>query len=376
MLQIHAKGLAALMLGAVLALPLGAGAQQPAAPAKAPEPAKATAAAPAAASPAAPAQAAPAQAAPAPLTPAPGSTANPGWNKPPSWDAVDRKAQYASVPGRETNVLIQGEGREWRRIRNGPLTFWGGIILVLPFAALIGFYLLRGPIKVHDPLTGRVIERFTAVDRVTHWTVAITFVTLALTGIVILFGKHIILPWLGHAGFSWLTIVSKNLHNFVGPLFIFAILVMILLFARDNLPRAYDAQWLKKFGGMLSGEHVPSGKFNAGEKALFWSLVVVLSVVIGITGLILNFPNWNQSREAMQVTNLIHATCAILAMAMACFHIYLGTIGMQGAFQAMKTGLVDETWAREHHEYWYNEVKAGNRPEKFVSGAAQPAMGD
>jgi len=301
---------------------------------------------------------------------------NPGWNVPPSWDAVDRKGQYASVHGRETNVLIQGEGREWRRLRNGPITFWGGILLLLPFAALLGFYMMRGQIKVHDPLTGRKIERFTSVDRVTHWTVAVTFVTLALTGIVILFGKHIILPWLGHAGFSWLTIVSKNLHNFVGPLFIFSIVVMILLFAKDNLPRAYDVQWLKKFGGMLSGEHVPSGKFNAGEKALFWSLVAGLSVVIGITGLILNFPNWNQTREAMQITNLLHATCAVLAMAMACFHIYLGTIGMQGAFQAMKTGLVDETWAREHHEYWYNEVKAGNRPEKFVSGAAQPAMGD
>ena len=361
MLQVHAKGIGSLLLGALLALPLGAAAQQPA-PAKAPDAAVA-----------APAEAAKA---PTPLTPAPGSTAAPGWNVPPAWDSVDRKAGYASVPGRETNVLIQGEGREWRRLRNGPLTFWGGILLLLPFAALLGFYMIRGQIKVHDPLTGRKIERFTAVDRVTHWTVAITFVTLALTGVVILFGKHIILPWLGHAGFSWITIVSKNLHNFVGPLFIFAILVMILLFAKDNLPKAYDAQWIGKFGGMLSGTHVPSGKFNAGEKALFWGLVVVLSVIIGITGLILNFPNWNQSREAMQMTNLVHATCAVLAMAMACFHVYLGTIGMQGAYQAMKTGLVDETWAREHHEYWYNEVKAGNRPEKFVSGGAQPAMGD
>jgi formate dehydrogenase subunit gamma len=374
MLQVHAKAIGALLAGALLALPLGVAAQQPAAPAKAPDAVKAAPAPAPTTAPAAPA--APAQAAPAPLTPAPGSTATPGWNVPPSWEAVDRKPQHASVPGRETNVLIQGAGHEWRKLRNGPVTFWGGILLLLPFAALLGFYMLRGQIKVHDPLTGRKIERFTAVDRVTHWTVAITFVILALTGVVILFGKHIILPWLGHAGFAWITVVSKNLHNFVGPLFIFAILVFILLFAKDNLPKAYDTKWIGKFGGMLSGEHVPSGKFNAGEKALFWGLVVALSVIIGITGLILNFPNWNQSREAMQITNLVHAICAVLAMAMACFHIYLGTIGMQGAYQAMKTGLVDETWAREHHEYWYNEVKAGNRPEKFVSGGAQPAMGD
>ena len=373
MLQTHAKGIRALLLGALLCLPLGLAAQQPAAP-KAPEGAKAAPAAPAATT-AAPAAPAPAQAQPAPQ-PAAGSTAVPGWNVPPQWSSVDRKPGYASVPGRETNVLIQEDGRKWRTLRNGPVTFWGGILLLLPFAALLVFYLWIGPLKVHDPLTGRKIERFTSVDRVTHWTMAVSFVILALTGIVILFGKHIILPWLGYGAFSALTIVSKNLHNFVGPLFMFSLVVFILLFIRDNLPRAYDTEWLKKFGGMLSGEHVPSGKFNAGEKALFWGLVVVLGTLLSITGLILDFPNWNQGREAMQATNLIHAVCAVFAMAMACFHIYLGTIGMQGAYQAMRTGLVDETWAREHHEYWYREVKEGKRPEKFVAGSTQPATGD
>jgi len=121
---------------------------------------------------------------------------------------------------------------------------------------------------------------------------------------------------------------------------------------------------------------VPSGKFNAGEKSLFWLLVVGLCSVLSITGLILNFPNWNQGREAMQIANLIHGIGAILAMAMACFHIYLGTVGMDGALDAMKTGYVDETWAREHHQIWYDEVKAGKRPEKVVSGTAQPATGD
>ena len=365
MLESLAKRTGALMLGALLYLPLGASAQQPAA-----APAKPDAAAPAAA----PAAPAPAAAAP---TPAAGSTAVPGWNKPPQeWDNVDRKPGHASVPGRETNVLIQGSGHEWRKFRNGPETFYGGILLLIPFVVLLGFYMYRGTIKVHGAPTGRKINRFSSVDRVVHWTMAISFVALALTGIVILFGKHIILPWLGHTGFSVVTILSKNLHNFVGPLFIFALVVFIILFAKDNLPKAYDVQWLGKFGGMLSGEHVPSGRFNAGEKALFWSLVVGLCVIISITGLILNFPNWNQGREAMQIANLVHGVCAIFAMAMACFHIYLGTIGMQGAYQAMKTGLVDETWAKEHHEIWYNEVKDGKRPEKITGVAPQPATGD
>jgi formate dehydrogenase subunit gamma len=350
-----ARGLGALALALAAWLPLGAVAQQ-AAPAQQPA-------------------AAEQQAAPAPK-PAAGSTAVPGWNNPPSWNDVSTKAQYASVPGREMNVLIQDGGHEWRKLRNGPVTFYGGIILLIPLAVLVLFYLAKGPIKVHDPLTGRMIERFTSVERVAHWTMGLSFVFLALTGIVILFGKHIILPIVGHAAFASLTTLSKNLHNFVGPLFIFALVIFITLFIRENVWKSYDGQWLGKFGGLLSGEHVPSGKFNAGEKVLFWTLVVTLCSILSVTGLILNFPNWNQGREAMQLANLIHGISAILAMAMACFHIYLGTVGMQGALAAMKTGYVDETWAKEHHQHWYDEVKAGKRPEKVAAGTAQPATGD
>lgn len=346
-----ARSIGALVVALAAWLPAATLAQQPAAPAAQP----------------------PAATAPAP---APAAAPAPDWNKPPAWNDVSTKAQYASVPGRETNVLIQGAGHEWRKLRNGPITFFGGIILVIPLAILVLFYLAKGPIRTHDPLTGRMIERFSSVERVAHWTMGLSFVVLALTGIVILFGKHIILPIVGHAAFSSLTVLAKNLHNFVGPLFIFALVIFITLYIRDNFWKSYDGQWLGKFGGMLSGEHVPAGKFNAGEKALFWMLVVGLCSVISVTGLILNFPNWNQGREAMQLANLIHGGCAILAMAMATFHIYLGTVGMDHALDAMKTGLVDETWAREHHQYWYEEVKAGKRPEKAVSGTAQPATGD
>lgn len=143
------------------------------------------------------------------------------------------KAQYASVPGRETNILIQGAGHEWRKIRNGPVTFYGGIVLLVPLAILLVFFLAKGPIKVHDPLTGRQIERFTSVERIAHWTMGLSFVALAITGIVILFGKYVLLPVVGHAAFASLTVLSKNLHNFVGPLFIFALVIFITLAIRN-----------------------------------------------------------------------------------------------------------------------------------------------
>lgn len=369
MLQCQARRIGALVLGAALFLPLGVQAQQPPAAAQ-----KAPAAAPA------PAQAtpAPAQAAPAP-TPAPGSTAVPGWNvPPPQWENVDRRGQYASVPGRETNVLIQAAGHEWRKFRNGPLTQLGGWLLVGVLAAFVLFYLVRGQIKMHGPATGRLIERFNSVERVAHWTMGISFVVLALSGIVILFGKHVILPWLGYSGFAWLTVVAKNLHNFVGPLFIFSLVVFILIYAKDNLWASYDAKWLGNLGGVLSksGAEVASGRFNAGEKLWFWGGVVVLGVVVSVTGLILDFPNWNQGREAMQQSNVIHAIAAVLFMAGSILHIYLGTVGMEGTYKAMREGFVDEAWAKQHHEYWYEEVKAGKRPEKMSAGAAQPATGD
>jgi formate dehydrogenase subunit gamma len=286
-------------------------------------------------------------------------------NNAPVWKEVRSGApQVTTVRGRETNVLIQPEGQTWRAARV-PLSSAGGAIIALAVLVLLGYYAWRGPIELTGKPTGRMIERFTPVKRAAHWVMAISFVVLAITGLIITFGKSILLPILGYTLFSWLATVGKYLHNFVGPVFMVGLLVFILLYVRDNLPRAYDAAWLAKFGGMLdrSGHaHVPSGKFNAGEKSLFWILVCGLSVVLVVTGLILDFPNFDQSRATMQMTNLIHLGAALLAIAMACAHIYLGTIGMRGAFEAMRYGYVDETWAREHHEYWYNDVMSGKVP--------------
>jgi formate dehydrogenase subunit gamma len=367
-MRIHARGIGAVILGAALALPLATLAQTSTQPAASPAP-PTTAAPQKEQKPVAP------QVVPAPQK---GSTAVPGWNNPPSWGAASERPQYASVPGVDTNRLIQGAGREWRAFRNGPVTQYGGWLIVIVFAAIMLFYLIKGPIKMHGRPTGRLIERFNAVERVSHWTMAISFVLLALSGIVILWGKHLVLPWLGYTGFSWLTIFAKNLHNFVGPLFIFSLIVSFLIFVKDNLVRSYDIKWLTRLGGMFSknAEEIPSGRFNGGEKLWFWGGLVFLGAIVSVTGLILDFPNWNQGRELMQQANVIHAIAAILFISASFGHIYLGTIGMEGAYRSMREGYVDEEWAREHHALWYEEVKQGRRPERIVAAGAQPATGD
>lgn len=280
-------------------------------------------------------------------------------NNAPLWKEIRSGIpQTTSLPGRETNILIQPEGQTWRAMRV-PLITVGGFLFAFTLLGLLGFYLWRGPIRLHGTPTGRLIERFTVVERIVHWTVAITFTTLAVTGVILTFGKTVLLPLIGYTLFAWLAILSKNLHNFVGPILVIVLPVMIVLFLRENIFRAYDWVWIRKFGGMVSGEHVPAGKANAGQKGLFWLMVVILGLTLAVTGLILNFPNFNQTRQTMQIANVIHMIAGLGAVCLLAAHIYLGTIGMTGAWEAMRYGYVDETWAKEHHEYWYNDVMAG-----------------
>jgi formate dehydrogenase subunit gamma len=304
-----------------------------------------------------------------------GSTAAPGWNVPPKWSDVETTGQYASVPGREANVLIEDSGHAWRSLRNGPLTFYGGIILLVIPIMLLTFFAIKGPFRLHEKLSGRLIERFNSAERMVHWTMAFSFLALALTGIVILFGKHILLPIIGASAFSWITVIGKNIHNFVGPLFLFSIVAFFFLYVKDNFLNGRDIEWLGKFGGLLSGNHVPSGRFNGGEKMWFWLSIVVFGLAVSISGLLLLFPNWNTSRELMAQSNLIHAGLGTLFMALSLGHIYIGTIGTEGALKGMKEGYVDETWAKEHHSLWLDEVKSGKRNVKTV-GVGQTAAGD
>jgi len=279
------------------------------------------------------------------------------------WRAVRKEGSpenYTSIPGRETNVLVQSAGNTWRQIRNGPVTFWGGWLVIAIVAVIGALYFAKGPIKLHERPTGRLVLRFSSMEQIAHWCMAISFVVLGISGLIMLFGKYVLLPVIGYTLFAWLTSLAKNLHNFVGPFFIVSTLIFVVIFIRDNLPRAYDFMWFRKsWAYMTGGAHVPSGRFNAGEKVWFWGGVVVLSVIVSWTGLILLFPNFDQTRATMQEAWVWHAVAALLYIAISLGHIYMGTIGVEGAYASMRTGYVDEIWAKEHHEYWYNEVKAG-----------------
>jgi formate dehydrogenase subunit gamma len=278
--------------------------------------------------------------------------------------------QTTQVRGVETNVLVQPSGQSWRQLRP-PIALAGGLLIAAAMLAVFGFYWWRGPIGVHDPATGRLIKRFSDVERFTHWTVAISVCVLAITGLIISFGKYMLLPVVGYTIFSWLAIFAKNLHNFVAPVFFCALPVMIVLFIRDNFPGAGDLKWLLSFGGLFSknGHEAPSGRFNLGEKALFWLMVCLMGIVLCVSGAVMLFPNFEQGREIMQTANIVHVVGAMIMIFLASFHIYLGTIGMRGAYEAMRTGYVDETWAKEHHQLWYDAVKAGRARQHFADDA-------
>lgn len=306
----------------------------------------------------------------------------PGNNAPVWREVVSGQPNYSSIPGREMGVLIQSQarfpgqeamstaGEAWRKFRNGPVTFFGGWLLVLVILAIAAFYFVKGPLKLHEPPTGRLIERFSLGERWTHWTVAISFCAMALTGIIIFFGKHFLLPILGYTLFAWLTALAKNLHNFVAPLFLVSLLVMIARFAKDNLYQRGDFGWLVNGWKMFtSGHHVPSWRFNMGEKVYFWVGVVGLCLLLAVTGAIMLFPNFEQVRSTMQQANILHSTAAIVMTIFALGHIYVGTIGVEGAYRNMRDGCTDEAWAKEHHELWYNEVKSG----KAAAGASESA---
>jgi formate dehydrogenase subunit gamma len=299
-------------------------------------------------------------------------------NNAPFWRDVregERNAyQTSQVRGVDTTVLVQSEGEIWRQVRNGPITVFGGWLLVGAFLAVVLFYGWRGKILLHEPRTGRKIRRFTSWERIVHWATAAAFVILAVSGIFMLFGRYVILPALGYTAFSVVTVVGKNLHNFVGPLFVVCTVLMVVTFLRDNFLRSYDWTWLRRTGDFLKGRHVSAGKYNAGEKVWFWLGVTMLGVVVSVTGLVLDFPNFGQGRQTMQLANVIHAVSAIGFIAMSIGHIYLGTIGLEGSYDAMRHGTVDETWAKEHHDIWYQQVMADrSRPLRGRALHAAPA---
>jgi formate dehydrogenase subunit gamma len=302
----------------------------------------------------------------------------PGNNAPVWRDVGKGVAGYSSLPKEtapEAGVLIQpfvqypgsrltNAGEAWRQVRNQWIIPYGGALLLIAFGAIAIFYWRMGTIGLHGKPTGREIERFTAFERSAHWANAIAFVVLALSGLTMAFGKFLLQPIIGDTLFGWITYLLKNAHNFAGPLFAVSLVVVFITFLKDNLPSKGDLNWLIKGGGMFGGQEVPSHRFNAGEKVMFWGGVFALGAVVVASGFVLDkiVPGLIYERGTMQIAHMVHAVATVLMMAMFAGHIYLGTIGMGGAYQAMKTGYVDETWAKEHHELWYDDIQTGKIP--------------
>jgi formate dehydrogenase subunit gamma len=306
---------------------------------------------------------------------------------------ADGETHYTSIPALEAGMLVQPKaqfpgqerattaGEAWRQYRNGPLTFYGGWLLAFTLLLFLVVYLAKGPIKLKAQPTGRLIERFTSVERVAHWTVAISFAVLAVSGLIMLFGKYVLLPVFGYHVFGAFSYVLKTIHNFVGPVFTVSLIVFFVIYVRDNLPHASDVKWLSRAGGMLGRGHVSSGRFNAGEKLWFWGGLVALGLIISASGFVLDMlvPGMLYTRGNMQIASIIHIVSTILMMAMAIGHIYMGTVGMEGAYQAMRTGYVDDAWASEHHDLWCQDVQQGKIPRvrsaEAAAGKPAKAMG-
>lgn len=277
----------------------------------------------------------------------------------------------------EQDVILQRGGNTWRNLRNGPFATVSGIVLlVVPFLIFL-FYRAVGPIRIERQETGRHIRRFTDWQRLIHWATAITFIILAITGIITLFGKQIMLPWMGHVVFSWFAIIGKYLHNFVGPLFILCSLLMFFTFVRRNFFRRTDWDWMKQATRFSTNKHMPAGFFNPGEKFWFWGGLVLLGLLMSVTGLMLNFPyfknvgaTYSLTRYLLQMADYLHIIGATIYIALAMGHIYIGTVGTPGAYNAMRHGTVDAEWARTHHELWYNEVAGGGNYDNVPQGTS------
>jgi formate dehydrogenase subunit gamma len=278
-------------------------------------------------------------------------------------DVRDNNEGYSAVKGQETNELIQSSGQNWRQLRNGPIATYGGWLLGFTLAAITVFYLVRGRVELNHPRTGETIVRWTLTERTLHWITAGVFIVLAITGLSLLYGRLVLIPLFGLEGFSIYANIAKWVHNVIGPVFMLTLFSLLIKWFKLNFFTKTDMKWFAEFGGMIGNKHPSAGKLNGGEKVWFWALATI-GVAMCITGLILDFPNFGQERELIQVSHLIHLVSALVLMAFSIGHIYIGTAGTEGALEGMTTGTVDKAWAKQHHDLWLEELEQAEKLKK------------
>ncbi|RVT86685.1 formate dehydrogenase subunit gamma [Rhodobacteraceae bacterium CCMM004] len=307
--------------------------------------------------------------------------------------------------GPAATVLIQDGGMRWLEWRNGPLKEWGAWLLIGTLVALALFYLVRGRIRIDGEKTGHKVKRFAGIERFGHWLLAGSFIILGITGLLVLFGRIAIIPLVGRDAYAPIAAASKWVHNSVAWAFMLGLVLVFVMWVIHNLPNRHDLRWLAQGGGLFGGGHPPAKKFNAGQKLIFWS-TIVLGASISASGLSLLFPfelpmfaktfdvlnatglpelvgfgtlpTEMAPHEEMQLAQLWHSIVAFVFIAIILAHIYLGSIGMEGAFDAMGRGKVELQWAREHHGLWVEELeRKGKTPDTTDTsdgkGTATPA---
>jgi formate dehydrogenase subunit gamma len=285
---------------------------------------------------------------------------------------VPRIEGRIDIPDTKAAVLMQPAGRTWDYFHE-VLLHWGGAAVILGTIALLGIaYLIMGRLRIAAGRSGQKIVRFRAFERFSHWLTAASFVVLALTGLNITFGKIVLLPLIGPEAFSSVAQIAKYLHNFTSFSFVAGLFLIIVIFFRDNLPQKVDLDWIKQGGGFIKSKHAPAGRFNPGEKMVYW-LSLGAGIAVSVSGFLLLFPFYGTNIVEMQLAQVVHAIVAVLFVALILGHIYIGTLGMEGAFEAMGTGEVDLNWAKEHHDLWLAQQLA--KQSKFEPGqpSATPA---
>lgn len=283
-------------------------------------------------------------------------------------------AGRVSIPDAKSANLIKPAGRDWSAFHQGTLRTVGGVAILGALLALAVFYLVRGRIRIDAGLSGVKILRFTSFERFTHWLTATCFMALALTGLNITFGKALLMPLIGPEAFATVTQLGKYAHNYLAWPFILGLVFMLLVWVKDNLPARGDMAWIKAGGGLLkAGHHPEAKKFNAGQKLVFWS-VILGGGALAVSGVLLLFPfTFAATMAGMQLAQIVHGVVSVLLVAMILAHIYIGSVGMEGAFDAMGSGEVDLNWAREHHSGWVKETEARGKLKPVIPPSAVPA---
>jgi len=261
------------------------------------------------------------------------------------------------VKGTDAGALISSDGQLWRELRVEKLAPYSSYLIAFVLIVTIGLTLFKGKVMIHAGRAGKRILRFTLSQRVIHWVVTVLFFVLGITGIVLLLGRELLLPVFGHTAFSYIASVCKTIHDYCGPVFGVALAFMLVTFIKGNFYNRKDLVWFAKGGGFFGKDgHAPSGFYNAGEKTWFWLLMLGGAAIVA-SGMVLNFPNFEQSRSTMQVAHIIHLVSAVIVFAVSLGHTYMATFMVDGALETMTTGYCDSNWAKEHHDEWYEEVK-------------------